>query len=387
MIKFDFESYNNINFENANLSGVMEKFLSDDKMLGWYNFENKDNDEIIRYSKYIRNNCDVFIVIGIGGSFLGSKAIIDLFTPYFNRNNPEIIFAGNNLSSDYINDLLKYIDDKKVCINVISKSGNTLEPLISFNVLLKYMKNKYSDFRNRIFVTTNLTNGKLLNISKENNFKVFGVPLDIPGRYSVLSIVGLLPIAVANIDINKLLNGALECKNDLKNCFKYTYLRNKMQKSNYFVESFDFYEPKFYYFGEWIKQLYAESQGKNSKAIFPVSTINTRDLHSMEQYYKGGRHVIFSTTIFVNLNEKRHIMYNSKDLNNINKIVMTSVLKTRKDIINTSLIELDSINEKDIGYLIFFFEVSAMLGSYLINVNYYDQPAVNDYKNAISELV
>lgn len=387
MIKFDFESYNNINFENANLSGVMEKFLSDDKMLGWYNFENKDNDEIIRYSKYIRNNCDVFIVIGIGGSFLGSKAIIDLFTPYFNRNNPEIIFAGNNLSSDYINDLLKYIDDKKVCINVISKSGNTLETLISFNVLLKYMKNKYSDFRNRIFVTTNLTNGKLLNISKENNFKVFGVPLDIPGRYSVLSIVGLLPIAVANIDINKLLNGALECKNDLKNCFKYTYLRNKMQKSNYFVESFDFYEPKFYYFGEWIKQLYAESQGKNSKAIFPVSTINTRDLHSMEQYYKGGRHVIFSTTIFVNLNEKRHIMYNSKDLNNINKIVMTSVLKTRKDIINTSLIELDSINEKDIGYLIFFFEVSAMLGSYLINVNYYDQPAVNDYKNAISELV
>lgn len=381
MIKFDFNNYNDVNLNDYDLSNIMNKFLSDNKMTDWY-YLNEDTFEIKKYADAIRNECDVFIVVGIGGSFLGAKAVIDLFSSYFN-NKPEVIFVGNNLSSDYINDLLKYIDNKNVYMNVISKSGNTLETLLSYDILLDYMKNKYNDYSNRIIITTNNKDGELLNSAKENNFKIFEISQNIPGRYSVLSSVGLLPIAVAGIDIDKILLGAKKCKDNLDNCYKYVYLRNEMQKKEKYIESFDVYEPRLYYFTEWIKQLFAESQGKKSKAILPISTINTRDLHSIEQYYRDGRHIIFSTVIFVNSTSNVISNRFNKNLNSINRKVMECVLKQRKEVLNSFLIELDNINEEDIGYLIFFFEISAMLGSYLIGVNYYDQPGVNFYKEML----
>ncbi len=385
MIKFDFNTYNDIELINYDLSNIMSKFLSNNNMTDWYYL--KDNiEEIKRNADIIRNNCDVFIVVGIGGSFLGSKAVIDLFSSYFN-NKPEILFVGNNLSSDYINNLLEYIKNKDIYVNVISKSGNTTETLLAYDILLDYMKEKYDDYYNRIIITTNSEDGTLLKYAKENNYKLFEISQNIPGRYSILSSVGLFPMAVAGIDIDKILLGAEKCRDNLDNCYKYTYLRNEMQKRGKYIESFDVYEPKLYSFTEWIKQLFAESQGKNSNAIFPVSTINPRDLHSIEQYYKSGKHILFSTTIFINSKTNIYMKRFNKDLNQINKIVMESVIKTRKDVMNTNLIELDSVNEEDIGYLIFFFEISAMLGSYLIGVNYYDQPDVNSYKALMSSVL
>lgn len=386
MIKFDFNTYNDIELKNYDLSNIMNKFLLDNKMADWY-YLNYDTKEIKKYAEIIIKECDIFIIVGIGGSFLGSKAVIDLFSSYFNDKKPEIIYVGNNLSSDYINDLLNYINNKKVCINVISKSGNTLETLLAYDILLKYMKENYDDYSNRIIITTNNKEGELLKSAKDNGFKLFEISQNTPGRYSVLSTVGLLPMAVAGINIDKILLGAKKCQSNLENCYKYTYLRNEMQKKDKYIESFDVYEPKLYCLTEWIKQLFAESQGKNSKAIFPVSTINTRDLHSIEQYYKAGKHMIFSTTLYVNSKSKIEIKRFNKDLNAINKIAMESVLKERKKVINSSLIELDSINEEDIGYLIFFFEICAMLGSYLINVNYYDQPDVNSYKDIMNSVL
>ena len=385
MIRFDFNTYNDIELNNYDLSDVMGKFLNENKMTDWY-YLDEDTSIIKKCASIIRNECDVFIVVGIGGSFLGAKAVIELFSTYFD-NKPEILFVGNNLSSDYIYDLLKYIEDKNVYMNVISKSGNTLETLLSYDILLDYMKDKYIDYSNRIIITTNKKEGYLINSAKENNFEIFEISQNIPGRYSVLSNVGLLPMAVAGIDVDKLLLGAKKCKENLDNCYKYVYLRNEMQKKGFFIESFDVYEPKLNSFTEWLKQLFAESQGKNSKAILPVSTINTRDLHSLEQYYKAGRHILFSTTLFVNSKSSIISRRYDKDLNSINKIAMKCVLKKRKNVLNSSLIELDSINEENIGYLIFFFEISAMLGSYLIGVNYYDQPDVNGYKDMLKNLL
>ena len=228
MIRFDFNTYNDIELNNYDLSDVMGKFLNENKMTDWY-YLDEDTSIIKKCASIIRNECDVFIVVGIGGSFLGAKAVIELFSTYFD-NKPEILFVGNNLSSDYIYDLLKYIEDKNVYMNVISKSGNTLETLLSYDILLDYMKDKYIDYSNRIIITTNKKEGYLINSAKENNFEIFEISQNIPGRYSVLSSVGLLPIAVAGIDIDKILLGAKKCKDNLDNCYKYVYLRNEMQK-------------------------------------------------------------------------------------------------------------------------------------------------------------
>lgn len=386
MIKFDFETYNNINLDNYDLSHVLDKFYEENIMSEWYEL-NTNTKEIKEYADKIRKDCDVFIVIGIGGSYLGSKAVIDALTPYFDYNKPEIVFAGTNLSSDYINDLINYIDGKSVYVNVISKSGNTLETLINYDIILKYMINTYINYKERIIVTTNSKSGQLLESAKKNEFKVFEVPENIGGRYSVLSVVGLLPISVAGINIDELLKGAIKCKGELDNCYKYTSIRNEMIKYNKIIESFDIYEPKLYYFTEWLKQLFAESQGKNSHAILPVSTVNTRDLHSLGQYYQEGNPIIFSTTIFSNSTQDIYVEKYNKNLNDINKIVMESVSKAHNSVMNTNIIELDNIDEENMGYLIFFFEMSAMMGSYLIDVKYYNQPGVNNYKEIVNQII
>ena len=386
MVKFDFKTYNNIYLDNYNLDNMLEKFKTENKMSGWYDLD-VDTNNIIEVSKSIRENADVLIVIGIGGSYLGAQAVIEALSPYFNRSKPEIIYLGTNLSSDYMYDLMEYVKDKSVYVNVISKSGNTLETIVSFDYILEYMKNTYSDFKDRIIVTTNSSNGKLLEYSNEYNFKVLDVPDNIGGRYSVLSNVGLLPICVAGIDINELIEGAKEGKEDLDNIYKYTYIRDVMLHNNKYIESFDVYEPKLYYFTEWLKQLFAESQGKCEESILPVSTVNTRDLHSLGQYYQQGKSMIFSTIMYTNSQKSIFVKKFGKNLNEINKIVMDSVAKAHYPHICSNIIEIERLDAKTLGFLIFFFEMSAMLGSYMMNINYYDQPGVNNYKDNLNNML
>lgn len=386
MVKFDFETYNNISLVNYNLDSMLDKFKTENKMTGWYKLDT-NTQPIIELSECIKKYADIFIVIGIGGSYLGAQAVIDALSPYFNRNKPEIIYLGTNLSSDYMYDLINYVKDKSVYVNVISKSGNTLETIISFDFILDYMKKTYNDYNDRIIITTNSSSGKLLEYSKEYNFKVLEVPDDIGGRYSVLSNVGLLPISVTGIDINELINGAKECRSDLDNVYKYTFIRNEMLKNKKYIESFDIYEPKLYYFTEWLKQLFAESQGKCEESILPVSTVNTRDLHSLGQYYQQGKSMIFSTIMYINSQKNIFVEKYGKNLNEINKIVMDSVAKAHYPHICSNIIEIDRLDVKTLGFLIFFFEMSAMLGSYMMNINYFDQPGVNNYKENLNKMI
>ncbi len=383
MIKFDFETYNHIKLDNYDLSNIIERFKRDNNKTGWY-YINHDTQLIKKYAYEIRNNADIFLIIGIGGSSIGAQAVISALSPYYNNSKPEIIFVGETLSSDYIVDLIDHIEGKSVYLNVISKSGNTLETLITFDIFLNYLKNNFLDYKKRVFVTTNDTDGELLNISKKEGFRNMVVPDNIGGRFSVLSCVGLLPIAVANIDIDKILTGSEKAKENLEQIFKYTIIRNKMFESNKIVESFDIYEPKLFMFTEWIKQIFAESQGKENKGILPISTTNTRDLHSLGQFYQEGSQIMFSTTIFAHSKQNLYIEKYNKSLNQINKIVMNSVAEAHFEKFNTNIIELDAINEENVGYLILFFEISSMLGSYLLGVNYFDEPGVIKYKNIIN---
>ncbi len=388
MIKFDFKKYQYSKLENYNLEEIVEQFKKDNKMAGWYDLDTSCVSEIKKTAQHIRENCDTFIVIGIGGSYLGAKAVIDALTPYFEKNKPEVIFAGYQLSSDYLANLLDYIKDRNVMINVISKSGTTLEPAISFEILLKFMEEKYGkDVVNRIFVTTDANSGTLLDLALQRGFKRFVVPDNIGGRFSVLTPVGLLPIAVAGYDIEALFQGASKAKDD-KEYFYYTMLRHTLYEKNKFVESFNVYESKLDSFAEWLKQLFGESQGKEGKGILPISTVNTQDLHSLGQYFQEGKDILFSTTIFASAKCNIELENYHHTLNEVNFLAMQSVAEAHYNgHVPTSIITLDSISEENIGYLIFFFEMSAMLGSYLLDINYYDQPGVNGYKDILHKKI
>ncbi len=386
MVNFDFKRFNFTSDDNYNLSNIKERFLADNKMTGWYDLD-INTREILECANEIRNKADVFIVVGIGGSYLGAKAVVDALSPYFKKDKPEIIFAGNNLSSAYLAQLIEYIKDKSVYLNVISKSGSTLETMISFKILWEYMSQNYSDLAERIIITTGSCDSDLSSIVSQNGLRHFEIPQNIGGRYSVLTAVGLLPIAVAGYDINSLLSGAKDMKKNLDDCYKYTIVRNQMLKNNKLVESFDIYEPKLYFFTEWLKQLFAESQGKNNKGILPISTVNTRDLHSLGQFFQDGTPIIFSTTIYASKSEKVVIPGFKDTMSTLNHKAMLSVVQAHYPHTPTNLIILDEINEYNLGYLIFFFEMSAMLGSYLLDINYFDQPAVNAYKEILDKLI
>lgn len=381
MIKFDFNTYNNFSIDNYDLTNLENKFVNDNMYTDWYNLE-IDTKKIKECAKEVRNDADVFIVLGIGGSSLGAQAVICALKPYFDNKKPEILFVGTSLSTDYITNLLEYIKDKSIYINFISKSGSTFETVLTYNILLDYMKQNYSDYSNRIIITS--ANKELLEKSQKEGYRIFEMSENTVGRFSVLSVVGLFPIAVAGFDIDRLICGALSAKEDKQNVYKYTCIRNKMLNCNKFVESFDAYEPKLYYFTEWLKQLFGETQGKNNSGILPVSTVNTRDLHSLGQFYQEGNPIIFSTAIFAKSSNNLMIKKYNSSLDNINSVALYSVLESRYNHMNTNLIVMDGIDEYNLGYLIFFFERSAMLGSFLLNINYYDQPGVNGYKQIMS---
>ncbi len=381
MIKFDFDTYNET-FTECDLESIHSDFLKGD-IPNWYRLD-EDRDAISKCAQKVRLQADVFIVIGIGGSYLGAQAVINALTPYFHKTKPEIIFAGTDLSSEYLQNLLEYIDDKSVYINVISKSGTTLETLATFSVLFDYMQNKYDDYNERIIVTTNGEDGKLLEMANEYHFPKFLISKDTIGRYSVLTAVGLLPIAVAGIDINALLKGARKAKDNFDDCYKYVKLRDTMYQEGRIVEAFTVYEPKLASFTEWLKQLFAESQGKENGGILPISVINTRDLHSLGQYLQEGIPMIFSTVIFVNDDINLNIKAYDMPMDKINELAFESVAEANYPHTKTNAIIVDELNEENIGYLIFFFEMSAMLGCSLLGVKYDNQPGVNNYKEVLN---
>ena len=390
------------------------------EMLGWIDLPaNRDEEEIERIkkcAKRINKQADVFVVIGIGGSYLGAKAIIDIFDTTFSnlqtyseRKHPQIIFAGNNLSGKYLRNLVEYLEDKDFAINVISKSGSTLEPAVTFRTLKVVLEQKYGEVMaaSRIYVTTDPEKGILHDIAIKNEYEMFKIPKDVGGRYSVLTAVGLLPMAVANINFEDVLDGAQFASfvfnnKDVSNndCYRYAAYRNILRESGKDIEILASYEPSFQYFIEWYKQLFGESEGKDGKGIFPAGVNFTTDLHSMGQLIQDGKRNIFETVI--NVQVDRSLTYlpelednfdnlnylAGKEIDYINKQAFKGTLKAHVDgNVPTMVISLEDITEYNIGQLIYFFEKACAISGYILGVNPFDQPGVEAYKKNMLSLL
>lgn len=375
-------------------------------MAGWLRlpeeFDKEELKKIQSAAKKIRKNSDVLVVIGIGGSYLGARAVIELFKSNLNKKDTEIVFVGNNLSTKYIADIIEYLQDKEFSINVISKSGTTTEPAIAFRIFEELLVQKYGikEAKDRIYVTTDANKGALKDIAKKEGYETFNVPNNIGGRYSVLTPVGLLPIASAGIDISKLLDGAKTAmdkysKVDIleNDCYMYAVTRYILS-SNKDIEIVAAYEPCFLSYIEWIKQLFNESEGKDAKGLFTTGAIMTTDLHSIGQNIQDGKRNIFETVINVmEMNiEDIKIRLNEENLDGlnylegdtidyINKTAMEATLNAHLegDVPNI-LITLEKLDEENIGEIIYFFEKACAIYCFMLGVNPFDQPGVEKYK-------
>ena len=399
---------------------LMNKTGKGKEMLGWMDLPYDTSEELVKKiytaADKIKKQADVFIVIGIGGSYLGAKAMIDLFTNSFSnmisrndRKFPEIIFAGNTLSGKYLRDLVEYVSDKDIAINVISKSGTTLEPAISFRILRLLMEEKYgvSGAAERIYVTTDGEKGILKNIADENSYETFEIPRNVGGRYSVLTPVGLLPMAVAGIDLQELLDGALfashlynEKNIETNDCYKYVAYRNILREKGKDIEILSSFEPSFMYFVEWFKQLFGESESKDGVGIFPAGTTYTTDLHSMGQLVQDGKRNLTETMINVEVDrsfiklpetEKNDDNLNylaGKEIDYINKQAFLGTVEAHiNGEVPVTIINIQDLTEYNIGELIYFFEKSCAMSGYVLGVNPFDQPGVEAYKKNMMNLL
>ena len=385
--------------------------------LGWTTLPvDYDKDEFARIkiaAEKIKKSCDVFIAIGIGGSYLGARAVIEfLKSPKYNnisKDTPDIYFAGNSISAVEIDELLKICEGKDICINVISKSGTTTEPAVAFRVFRALLEQKYGvdGARERIFVTTDRCRGTLKHFSDEAGYETFVVPDDVGGRFSVLTAVGLLPIAVAGIHIDALMQGAADAMTDYANpdlskndCYKYAALRNILYRKGKSTEILVGYEPYAAMFNEWWKQLYGESEGKDQRGIFPASVIFSTDLHSLGQYIQDGMRNLFETVISVENNPVTYPIPNDTanidglnflsgmDLNLVKKTAMQATLLAHVDGgVPNILIELEDRSEHSLGYLLYFFELACAISGYLLGVNPFNQPGVEAYKKNMFALL
>lgn len=381
--------------------------------LGWLdiplNYDKEEFERIKKSADKIQKNSDVLVVIGIGGSYLGARAVIESFKNTFSKPKTEIIYAGHNLNAEYLNELTEYIKDKDVSLNVISKSGTTIEPALAFRVLRKFMEDKYGkeEAAKRIFATTDKEKGALKIVAKMQGYETFVVPDDIGGRYSVLTAVGLLPIAVAGIDIDLLMLGAKKAMEEYSNeelatnnCYKYAVLRNILYNQGKQIEIMVNYEPKLMYFTEWFKQLYGESEGKDGKGIFPAGVTYTTDLHSLGQYVQDGKRIMFETILDIanckndinieeddeNLDKLNYL--EGKTLSYVSKQAMKGTIKAHNNGgVPNILIQIPEITEENIGGLIYFFEKACAISGYLLELNPFDQPGVEAYKHEMLTLL
>ena len=399
------------------LDTVIAKNGAGNDFLGWVDLPvNYDKEEFSRIkvaAEKIKKSCDALVVIGIGGSYLGARAAIEFIkSPLYNslkKDTPEIYFAGNNISTTALTELISILDGKDICVNVISKSGTTTEPAIAFRVFKAMLVEKYGveGAKNRIFVTTDKERGTLKHFSDEAGYETFVVPDDVGGRYSVLTAVGLLPIAVAGIDIDAMMKGAQDARarftdkeNKDNDAIKYAVVRNALLKQGKSTEILVGYEPYMLMMSEWWKQLYGESEGKDNKGIFPASVVFSTDLHSLGQYIQEGQRNLFETVVNVKCPGAEFVIpedaanvdglnfISGKKLDYVNKTAMMATLIAHNDGgVPNLMLELDDRSAYSFGYLVYFFEIACAISGYMLGVNPFNQPGVEAYKKNMFALL
>lgn len=385
--------------------------------LGWMKLPTDyDKEEFARIKKAaakIQADTDVFVVIGIGGSYLGARAAIEfLKSPNYNalkKDTPDIYFAGNGISSTALSELLSICEGKNVSINMISKSGTTTEPAIAFRVFREFLEKKYGkeEARKRIYCTTDKARGTLKQLADREGYETFVVPDDVGGRYSILTAVGLLPIAVSGADIDALMQGAADAQKEYDNpdlftndCYQYAAIRNILYRKGKEIEILVSYEPSFTLMNEWWKQLYGESEGKDNKGLFPASVVFSTDLHSMGQYIQAGRRSLFETVVLIE--KAKHEIYIGNDPENVDglnflegksiayineKAFEGTVLAHTDGGVPNVVLRIPDFSEKSLGHLIYFFEKACAVSGYLMGVNPFDQPGVESYKKNMFALL
>ncbi|KXH86113.1 glucose-6-phosphate isomerase [Sporosarcina sp. HYO08] len=417
------ESYKLMSFERTVLAihHIIHSESSVHKdYLGWVNLpDNTDREELVRIqdcAAAIKETSDVLLVIGIGGSYLGARAAIEMLNHSFHnllpaekRDTPQVIFVGHNLSSTYIRHVMDLLDGKDFSINVISKSGTTIEPAIAFRIFRKLLEEKYGKegAAARIVATTDRRKGALRELADLQGYKTFAIPADIGGRYSVLTAVGLLPMAVSGIDIGEVLAGALKAWDELNepvleqnDAYRYAVLRNVLYEKGMAIELFVAYEPGMQYLAEWWKQLFGESEGKNRRGIFPASAVFTTDLHSFGQYIQEGQRNLFETVIAVK--KPVHdvlIEPDERNIDGLNYLAGTTVDSVNREAFKGTLeahaegdvpgfvLEIPAMDAHTYGYLVYFFQKACAMSACLFGVNPFDQPGVEAYKGHMFRLL
>ena len=383
--------------------------------LGWVDLPvDYDKEEFARIkaaAKKIRKSCDVFVVIGIGGSYLGARAAIEFVKGNshnsFKDGSPDIYFVGNDISSSHMRDVIKLCEGKDVCVNVISKSGTTTEPAIAFRVFRDMLVEKYGDgAKDRIFATTDKARGALRSQCEKFGYETFVIPDDVGGRYSVLTAVGLLPIAVAGIDVDEMMGGAAKARKELAGgdvmtnpCYRYAAIRNILYRRGKRIEILVANDPALTMTCEWWKQLFGESEGKDGKGLYPSSVVYSTDLHSMGQYIQQGERTMFETFVNVNISDGFKIPYDEansdglnflagKEMNYVNQKAFEGTVMAHTDGgVPNCVVELTSRSAEDFGYLVYFFEKAVAVSGYTLGINPFDQPGVEAYKKNMFALL
>ena len=377
--------------------------------LGWLNlpfdYDKEEFAQIKKSAEKIRSDSDVLVVIGIGGSYLGARAAIEfLGSPFYNNldsNKLKIYFVGNNISGSYLNHILALCKDKELSVNVISKSGTTTESAIAFRVFKELMEEKYGKegAKERIYATTDKARGTLKSLSDKEGYQTFVIPDDVGGRFSVLTAVGLLPIAAAGYDIDKIMEGAQKACTDFakpgadNDCYKYAAARNILYRKGKAIEIMASYEPNWQMMNEWYKQLYGESEGKDQKGIYPASVVFSTDLHSMGQFIQDGSRNLFETVVtFKNAGEDYFVKADDNNFDGLNfladqpmseinkKAMQGTVLAHVSGGVPNIVLEVDAMDEENFGYIVYFFEKACAISGYMLGVNPFNQPGVEDYK-------
>ncbi len=397
-----------------------EKADDKNEFCGWLNlptnYDKNEFENIKKAAKKIQADSDILLVIGIGGSYLGARAVIEsLNNTFYNmqdksqRRTPQILYVGNSLSPNYISDLVNYIGDKDISINVISKSGTTTEPAIAFRIFREIMENKYSlkEARSRIYVTSDSEKGALKTLADKEKYTTFVIPDNVGGRYSVLTAVGLLPIAAAGINIDELMEGARIAQDrysdgNLKynECYKYAALRNVLYEEEKNIEILVTYEPKMHYFIEWWKQLFGESEGKEKKGIYPSGAEFTTDLHSLGQYIQEGRRNLFETVISIENSENDiKLKKEEDDMDNLNYLAERTLDYVNKKAMQATIaahvegdvpnivVNIDKLDANNMGQLIYFFELACAMSGSILGINPFNQPGVEKYKTNMFKLL
>lgn len=394
-----------------NKSGLGNDFL------GWVdlpvNYDKEEFERIKKAAAKIKSDSEVLIVIGIGGSYLGARAAIELLrSTLYNslaKDTPKIFFAGNSISPTYLNEVIELVKDKDFSVNIISKSGTTTEPALAFRVFREMLEEKYGKdgAKGRIYATTDKAKGTLKELADAEGYETFVIPDDVGGRFSVLTAVGLLPIACAGCDIDALMAGAAKAREDFSvcdieknDCYKYAALRNVLRNQGYKVEMLVAYENSFAMMNEWFKQLFGESEGKDGKGLFPASATFSTDLHSLGQFIQDGSNILFETVVHIAKAQKDFFLKNDATngdglnfLSNQNMSVVNQKAYEGTIIAHTEggtpnmVLEMPEVNESELGYLIYFFEKACAVSGYLLGVNPFNQPGVESYKKNMFALL